>query len=66
MDNYVKFLEKQARVFEIALEECIAQFDYSDSKLWREDFKAIMLDIAKEKYEKENELQRVEKLGDDD
>ena len=66
MDNYVKFLEKHARVFELALEQCILQFDYSDDKRWRNDFKAIMLDIAKEKYEKENELRRVEKLGDDD
>lgn len=65
MDNYVKFLEKQARVFELALEETIAQFDYSNDHRWREDFKTVMLNIAKEQYEKENEFWRVEKLGND-
>jgi len=65
MDNYVKFLEKQARTFELALEETIAQFDYSDDKTWRQDMKALMLDIARKQYEKENEFRRVEKLGND-
>lgn len=65
MDAYVNFLEKQARVFELALEEVICQFDYSNSQRWREDFKSIMLNIAKERYEKENELRRVENLGND-
>lgn len=55
MDNYVKFLEKQVRVFELAFEEIIKQFDYSDDELWRKDMKMIMLDIARKQYEKENE-----------
>lgn len=55
MDSYVKFLEKQARVFELALEEIIKQFDYSDDKVWRDDMKRIMLDIARRQYENEHD-----------
>lgn len=51
MDNYTKFLEKQSLIFEMALDECIRQFDYSDSEQWRTDFKSVLLDIARSKYE---------------
>jgi hypothetical protein len=41
-------MTKQAKTMEYALEECIKQFDYSNNKEWREDFKQAMIDHAKQ------------------
>jgi hypothetical protein len=54
-DNYIRFLERQVSLYEAALEECIKQFDYSDDALWREEFKCILLDIAKKQYEEKSD-----------
>lgn len=38
---------------EYALEECIKQFDYSNDKNWRKDFKENMIIHAKERFRRE-------------
>jgi hypothetical protein len=53
-DKYITFLERQASVFELALEECIKQFDYSNNRQWREELKSFLVDIAKEQHERKN------------
>lgn len=44
---------KQSKVMEYALEECIKQFDYSNDKNWRKDFKENMIIHAKERFRRE-------------
>lgn len=44
---------KHSKMMEYALEECIRQFDYSNNKKWRVDFKEDMIKIAREKMNRE-------------
>ena len=45
---------QQAKIFEYALEECIAQFDYSNDEQWRKNFKQMMISHAEKRLKEEN------------
>ena len=47
-------MTKQAKIMEYALEECVKQFDYSNNKEWREDFKQAMIGHAKQRVKNES------------
>jgi hypothetical protein len=47
-------MTKQAKIMEYALEECVKQFDYSNNKEWREDFKNMMIEHAKQRVKNES------------
>lgn len=53
--HFLDLMVKQSRLFELALEETIAQFDYNNDSQWREDFKQIMLKHAKDKLNAESQ-----------
>ena len=53
--HFLDLMTKQAKLMEYALDECIRQFDYSNDKQWREDFKEIMIVHAKERLKCESE-----------
>lgn len=53
--HFLDLMTKEARVFELALEEAIAQFDYSNDPKWRQEFKEMMIKHAKGKCENGSE-----------
>ena len=53
---------RRAKIFELALEECIAQFDYSNNKKWRKDFKEAMVKIAEESLGKKEKVMSFGKI----
>ena len=53
--HFLDLMTKQAKLMEYALEECICQFDYSNDRQWREDFKEMMLKHAKDKLNAESQ-----------
>ena len=53
--HFLDLMTKQAKLMEYALDECIRQFDYSNNKQWREDFKEMMITHAKERLKNESE-----------
>jgi hypothetical protein len=53
--HFLDLMTKQCRLFELALEECIAQFDYNNNKEWQANFKENMLKHAKDKMRHEEE-----------
>ena len=55
MKNYNEFLTRQVRIYELALRELIKRFDYDNSPRWRSDIEKVILDIAKNLYDKELE-----------
>lgn len=52
--HFLDLMIKQSKIMEYALEECIKQFDYSNNKEWREDFKQAMVGHAKKRVEDES------------
>ena len=52
--HLLDLMTKQAKTMEYALEECIKQFDYSNNKEWREDFKQAMIEHAKQRVKNES------------
>jgi hypothetical protein len=52
--HLLDLMAKQAKVMEYAREECIKQFDYSNNKEWREDFKQAMIGHAKQRVKNES------------
>ena len=52
--HLLDLMTKQAKIMEYALEECIKQFDYSNNKEWREDFKQAMIGHAKQRVNNES------------
>lgn len=55
MKNYNEFLQRQVRIYELALREVIKRLDYDNSPRWRSDIEKVILDIAKNLYDKELE-----------
>lgn len=53
--HFLDLMTKQCRLFELALEECIAQFDYNNDKEWQKDFKETMLKHAEKRLRDEQE-----------
>jgi hypothetical protein len=53
--HLLDLMTKQAKIMEYALEECVKQFDYSNNKEWREDFKQMMVTHAKDRLKRESE-----------
>ena len=54
--HLLDLMTKQAKIMEYALEECIKQFDYSNNKEWREDFKQAMIEHSKQRVKNESGL----------
>jgi hypothetical protein len=52
--HLLDLMTKQAKIMEYALEECVKQFDYSNNKEWREDFKQAMIGHAKQRVKNES------------
>jgi hypothetical protein len=52
--HLLDLMTKQAKIMEYALEECVKQFDYSNNKEWREDFKQAMIGHAKQRVNNES------------
>lgn len=52
--HLLDLMTKQAKIMEYALEECIKQFDYSNNKEWREDFKQAMIEHSKQRFKNES------------
>ena len=53
--HFLDLMTKRAKLMEYALEECIRQFDYSNAKEWRDEFKEMMIHHAKERLKNEQE-----------
>jgi hypothetical protein len=53
--HFLDLMTKEVKTMEYALEECIKQFDYSNNKQWRDDFKAMMITHAKDRLKRESE-----------
>jgi len=54
-DRDQHLITKRSKIMEYALEECIKQFDYSNSRKWRNDFKENMLKHARERLIREGD-----------
>jgi hypothetical protein len=52
--HLLDLMTKKAKIMEYALEECVKQFDYSNNKEWREDFKQAMIGHAKQRVKNES------------
>jgi hypothetical protein len=52
--HLLDLMTKQAKIMEYALDECVKQFDYSNNKEWREDFKQAMIGHAKQRVKNES------------
>lgn len=59
--HLLDLMNKQAKIMEYALEECVKQFDYSNDKQWQQDFKNMMIEHAKERVKNESGISSLNK-----